>query len=428
MQTGFQVQGTMPTETSTLYVPRSADVRDLSEDKIVTVVYEYTYLESDQAGVNFEEITERHIVNIRVHFESGVPKIGDLQTPQTVLPGDVLGMNTPTVTPGAYEIMSGGFEIFSNEHDAFAHKNGVAYQQGRAPLYWYQNEYWIAYYAKTYLGKTYSSPVRLSVANYHRLRDVLDHPEYMFVDSITDTYSGNPAMLRNPKIYINDDVYTENRDGAEVQLNEFDYLIELYNKHLIDGVGKHNGQIKYANNLEFILQSDVEPLYYKDKEWKLGNSSSADNCFQGNLHGDGYTIGGLTHSLFNKLCGNVYNLGVTGSFTGAGISDNGGAVYNSWVSTSVTPTTAPVIATGGSVVNSYYNNTQYTGSYSTGATAASTREFADGTVAYKLNGYYQQKRSDIANNKKRKGSDGAYLQNNGVSVFPTLPEFSGAES
>lgn len=438
MQTGFQVQGTMPTETSTLYVPRSADVRDLSEDKIVTVVYEYTYLESDQAGVNFEEITERHIVNIRVHFESGVPKIGDLQTPQTVLPGDVLGMNTPTVTPGAYEIMSGGFEIFSNEHDAFAHKNGVAYQQGRAPLYWYQNEYWIAYYAKTYLGKTYSSPVRLSVANYHRLKDVLDHPEYMFVDSITDTYSGNPAMLRNPKIYINDDVYTENRDGAEVQLNEFDYLIELYNEHLIYGkqVGikqitgrNNNGQIQYAKNLEFILQSNVEPLYYKDKEWKLGNSSSADNCFQGNLHGDGYTIGGLTHSLFNKLCGNVYNLGVTGSFTGAGISDNGGAVYNSWVSTSAIPTTAPVIASGGSVINSYYNSAQYAaGNYSNGATAASTREFADGTVAYKLNGYYQQKRSDITSNKKRSGSDGAYLQNNGTSTFPTIHEITGSES
>lgn len=429
MQTGFQVQGTMPTETSTLYVPRSADVRDLSEDKIVTVVYEYTYLESDQAGVNFEEITERHIVNIRVHFESGVPKIGDLQTPQTVLPGDVLGMNTPTVTPGAYEIMSGGFEIFSNEHDAFAHKNGVAYQQGRAPLYWYQNEYWIAYYAKTYLGKTYSSPVRLSVANYHRLRDVLDHPEYMFVDSITDTYSNKRAMLRNPKIYINDDVYTENRDGAEVQLNEFDYLIELYNKHLIDGVGKHNGQIQYAKNLEFILQSNVEPLYYKDADWKLGDVEDFNNCFQGNLHGDGYTIGGLTHSLFDKLCGNVYNLGVTGSFTGAGISDNGGAVYNSWVSTSAIPTTAPVIASVGSVINSYYNSAQYAaGSYSNGATAASTREFADGTVAYKLNGYYQQKRSDITSNKKRTGSDGAYLQNNGVSVFPALQEFSEAES
>ena len=430
MQTGFQVQGTMPTETSTLYVPRSADVRDLSEDKIVTVVYEYTYLESDQEGVNFEEITERHIVNIRVHFESGVPKIGELQTPQTVLPGDVLGMNTPTVTPGAYEIMSGGFEIFSNEHDAFAHKNGVAYQQGRAPLYWYQNEYWIAYYAKTYLGKTYSSPVRLSVANYHRLKDVLDHPEYMFVDSITDTYSQKPAMLRNPKIYINDDVYTENRDGAEVQLNEFDYLIELYNNHLVydKNAGKHNGQIQYANNLEFILQSDVEPLYYKDKEWKLGNSSSADNCFQGNLHGDGYTIGGLKHSLFNKLCGNVYNLGVTGSFTGAGISDNGGTVYNSWISTSAIPTTAPVIASGGSVVNSYYNNTQYTGSYSNGATAATTREFVDGTVAYNLNGYYQQKRSDITSNEKRTGSDGAYLKNNGTSTFPTIHEITGSES
>lgn len=438
MQTGFQVQGTMPTETSTLYVPRSADVRDLSEDKIVTVVYEYTYLESNQAGVNFEEITERHIVNIRVHFESGVPKIGDLQTPQTVLPGDVLGMNTPTVTPGAYEIMSGGFEIFSNERDAFAHKNGVAYQQGRAPLYWYQNEYWIAYYAKTYLGKTYSSPVRLSVANYHRLKDVLDHPEYMFVDSITDTYSNKPAMLRNPKIYINDDVYTENRNGAEVQLNEFDYLIELYNKHLIDGkqVGikqitgrNNNGQIQYAKNLEFILQSDVEPLYYKDKDWTLGGDGN--NCFQGNLHGDGYTISGLTHSLFNKLCGNVYNLGVTGSFTGAGISDNGGAVYNSWVSTSATPTptTAPVIASGGSVINSYYNSAQYVAdSYNNGATAASTREFADGTVAYKLNGYYQQKRSDIANNKKRKGSDGAYLKNNGTSTFPTIHEITGSES
>ncbi|MBR4303579.1 MAG: hypothetical protein IKT80_08490, partial [Bacteroidaceae bacterium] len=142
-----------------------------------------------------------------------------------------------------------------------------------------------------------------------------------------------------------------------------------------------------------------------------------------------YTISGLTHSLFNKLCGNVYNLGVTGSFTGAGISDNGGTVYNSWISKTGTTTIPPVIATGGSVINSYYNSAQYVAdSYNNGATAATTREFADGTVAYKLNGYYQQKRSDIANNKKRKGSDGAYLQNNGVSVFPTLQEFSGAES
>ncbi len=429
MQTNFSVQGTMPTETSTLYVPRSADVRDLSEDKIVTVVYKYSYLESDLAGNNFEEIVERHIVNIRVHFESGVPKIGDLQTPQTVLPGEVLGMNTPPVTPGAYEIMGGGFEIFANEQDAFAHKNGVAYQQGRAPLYWYQNEYWIAYYAKTYLGKTYSNPVRLSVANYHRLKDVLEHPEYMYVDSITDTYSNKPAMLRNPKIYINNDVFTAKVGDEEKQFNEFDYLIKLYNEHL--HIGKDyvpdpnnkpdryiNGQIQYAKNLEFILQSDVEPLYYKDKDWTLGGDG--DNCFQGNLHGDGYTISGLTHSLFNKLCGNVYNLGVTGSFTGAGISDNGGAVYNSWISTTGITTTAPIIADGGSAVNSYYNSIQYTGSYANGATAATTREFTDGTVAYNLNGYYQQKRNDISAGKKRDGSDGAYLQNNGLSVLPSL--------
>ena len=63
-----------------------------------------------------------------------------------------------------------------------------------------------------------------------------------------------------------------------------------------------------------------------------------DQCFEGTLHGDGYTISGLSSSLFYNLCVDVYNLGVTGSFTSAGVVDKGnGYVESSWISSSSAP-------------------------------------------------------------------------------------------
>ena len=40
-QTGFTIEGIAPVETSTLYVARNSDIKDLSKEKIITVVYQY---------------------------------------------------------------------------------------------------------------------------------------------------------------------------------------------------------------------------------------------------------------------------------------------------------------------------------------------------------------------------------------------------
>ena len=99
-QKNFIINGVIPIETTTFYVAREIDINQLSEDKIITVTYLYEYIESDESGTSYETVLERHIVNILIHFESGVPTIGELMPPATVLPGDVVGLNKPTVSKG----------------------------------------------------------------------------------------------------------------------------------------------------------------------------------------------------------------------------------------------------------------------------------------------------------------------------------------
>ncbi|MBQ6309338.1 MAG: hypothetical protein IJK82_05980, partial [Prevotella sp.] len=72
-QKGFTIHGVIPMETSTLYVSRNSDIFDLSKDKIITVVYEYNYEESDESGMHITPVTERHVVNIHLQFKSGIP-------------------------------------------------------------------------------------------------------------------------------------------------------------------------------------------------------------------------------------------------------------------------------------------------------------------------------------------------------------------
>ena len=173
----------------------------------------------------------------------------------------------------------------------------------------------------------------LSVANYHDLTKVLADTEHHY-------YVDNKNVKRNSKIYINDAV-----NGA-TQLKQFyDLSKSTLDEHVRD-----------CQNLEFILHTNVS----HEGNWTpIGDEG---HCFSGNFHGDGYHIDGLDKSLFGKLCGNVYNLGVTGSFTGAGIADTGsGYVENCWISTSSTDakTSKPVFGnpnrgSGYQLVNCYY--------------------------------------------------------------------------
>ena len=420
-QTGFNITGITPNEITRLFVPRSADIRELSQDKIVTLVLKYTYLESDYEGNNFEEINERHVLNIRIHFESGVPTIGEIQAPGSVLPGTAVGMSQPRVIPGAYEILGGGWEIYTNDKDAFAHKNGSVYENSRAPLYWFQDGYWIAYYAKSYLGKTYSEPVPLTIANYHRMESVFNHPEHLYIDSVF-VKEGVKAMKRPAKIYI------DNHTCADNTLNELDYLYKFFTDTLTkagdtDGNGKPltklNSQVKDAANMVFILQSDMVPKKYTD--WNpIG---SVGHAFKGEFHGDGHTVKDLNRSLFGQFDGKVYNLGAQGTFTSSGIADTGsgiGYAENCWVETSgrqfinnshVNYLARPVLGSG-TIVNSYYIGDEYARTYVNGdATPATPLQFLNGYVSYYLNGFYLQKRSNPnIGVSYRVNSDGTYVE------------------
>ena len=429
-QENFTIHGVSPMETSTLYVARDADINDLSTEKIITVVYKYDYEESDKDGMHIVPVTERHVVNIHINFKSGVPMVEDINPPTIVLPGTGITMRIPTVTPGAYEITGGGWELFETKTNAESHVNGVPYTPSADPLYWYQDGFYLAYYAKTYLGKTYSNYVPVSVANYHDLKRVMDDKQYhLHVDY------DRTRLKRDSKIYIND--YSgSSENGLDLLKNLYDLSVSVLDGSPAAGYTVTDGKItaatgsananlvghsllntsteevtvegskivrgvKGGKNLEFFLRTDID----HPASWTpIGTD---DQCFEGTLHGDGHTISGLNNSLFNNLCGEVYNLGVTGSFTSAGVADKGdGYVESAWINTTASSGFPdgvravfgmPNNTTGSKqLVNSYYQTGK---SYSTDddeerglATAMSDRAFYNGEVAFNLNNFYLYKR------------------------------------
>jgi hypothetical protein len=328
-------------------------------------------------------------VNIHVLFKSGIPTVEDIKAPQTVLPGTYVGVREPHVTPGAYEITGGGWKIFEKKSDAESHINGIEYTPTADPLYWYQNGYYLAYYAKTYLGETYSNAVPLSVANYHDLKTMMEAGDrhHYYIDHKDAHTSGK----RYPKIYVND--YTT--DGK----NGLDLLSDLYKLTLGDatavstyGAFDTPSNVTGAKELDIIFRTNIR---HADAWTPIGDETQ---CFEGNVHGDGHYVSGLDNSLFGKLCGHVYNLGVMGTFTGGGIADdadNSGSAENCWIKTSGTPA-----ADTKAVIGSYDSDAQVTNCYYPGneafedgaAKTASKTAFYYGEVAYNLNRFYLQER------------------------------------
>ena len=413
-QKAFSIQGSEPTETTTLYVSRESNAKDVTSEKVISVVYQYTYYEADDEGEGVSLVNELHVLNIRLQMESGAPEIGPLNTPPAVLPGNSVGLKAPTVNPGLYEILTSGWELFNSEEDASLHRNGIPFTNNVTPLYWYQNQkVWLAFYSKTYLGKTYSNYVPVTVANYHDIDAIMkDTEHHLYVD--------HPGVMRNSKIYI------DNREcESDPTKSELDLLKDFFDLSLLStpaaegstlaGHSTLDNHVKGGADLEFILNSDVSPKAYTD--WTpIGN---ADQCFEGNFHGDGYTISGLNKSLFGNICGSVFNLGVTGSFTSAGVVDTGnGYVENCWINTTGTPN-GSVLAVFGNptrgsemqLVNSYYPDTK---NYSTVnnarglARAMSETDFYNGTVAYNLNSFYLNKR--YHDKKQTSGTEYQYLK------------------
>ena len=389
----FIIQGQEPTETTTLYVSRESNAYDVMSEKIITVVYQYTYYEDEDDG-SVKLTNELHVVNIHLNLESGVPQIGQLSPPGTVLPGTAVGLKAPEVNPGLYEVITNGWELYMSQDDADNHRNGLPFENNNTPVYWYQNQKnYIAFYSKTYLGKTYSNPVPLSVANYHDLDKVMqDKEHHMYVDKSN--------VMRPSKIYLDNRKCESDENKSELDLLKDFFDLSLQTQKATSGeTAGHeplDNHVRGAGNLEFILNSDLSPKKYTS--WTpIGN---ATQCFSGNLHGDGHAVSGLSASLFGSLCGNVYNLGVTGSFTGAGVADTGdGYVANCWVKTTGTPAAGVKAvfgnpsATDGStqVFNCYYpeSNSGYTAG---AARKMPDKAFYNGEVAYNLNGFYLNKR------------------------------------
>ena len=401
-QKHFTIHGVSPTETSTLYVSRESDIYDLSKEKIVTVIYQYDYDETDGSD-NVTPISERHILNIHLTFKSGVPTVEKITKPDIILPGDFTSLREPAVTPGAYEITGGGWELFETQRDAESHTNGVEYTPAFDPLYWYQDEWYVAYYAKSYLGRTYSNAVPVSVANYHDLAEVMadgNKEHHMYID--------NKNVKRESKIYIND--YSgSGKNGLDLFKNLYDLSLrtEVATSGDLKDHAPLDEHVRAGDNLQFFLRADIsrEDNPEVADEWTPIASGVSQPCFEGVLHGDGHTVSGLDNSLFGKLCGSVYNLGVTGSFTSAGVADTGkGYVESCWVKTTGTPDGSVKAVFGNptaaanykQVVNSYCQTGK---TYSTTdtdkhglATAMSEQAFYNGTLAYDLNNFYLYKR------------------------------------
>lgn len=397
----FVIHGMSPTITSTLYVSSESDINDLTKEKIITVIYLYEYEESDESGLNVTPVSERHVVNIHINFRSGIPEIGKLDAPSLVLPGTSAGLQLPGYTEGAYVVTNAGWEMFSNQSDADTHTNGMEFVNNETPLYLYQNGYYVAYYVETYLGKTYSNSVQFKVANYHDLKRVIDDKRHHY-------YIDHENVKVSPNIYVND--YSSTGENGLDMLKKL-YDVSLHNDMDEDGHPKKidndadghytlNARVRGAKKLEFFLRTDLD---HSGSPWTPIGGGDGEPCFSGTLHGDGHHISGLSNSLFGKLCGSVYNLGVTGSFTGGGVADSGeGYVANCWVKTTGTPLPGmkavlgkPEALSGTQIFNCYYPKSNGYDTEDNGrgiARAMEERDFYNGTVAYNLNGYYLYKR------------------------------------
>ena len=430
----FIIQGQEPTETTTLYVSRESNAYDVMKEKIITVVYQYTYYEDEDDG-SVKLTNELHVINVRLDLQSGVPQIGLLSPPATVLPGNAVGLMAPNVNPGLYEVLTSGWEFYGSQDDADNHRNGVPFENNNTPVYWYQNgKTYVSFYSKTYLGKTYSNPVPLSVANYHDLDDVMkDKEHHMYVD--------NTNVDRAPKIYLDNRACESDENKSELDLLKDFFDLSLQTQMATSGETKdHNtldNHVHAGRNLEFILNSDLSPKKYTT--WTpIGNDNTTGTngqCFEGTLHGDGHTLSGLSSSLFGHLCGEVYNLGVTGSFTGAGIAETGdGYIENSWVKSSATSGFNSTSAVFGNptrtasdkrglvqIENCYYpeSNAYAVPSSNTHGVARQMpdKAFYNGEVAYNLNGFYLHKRYYQGSNLKT-GTAYQYLQPNADGTLP----------
>ena len=200
---------------------------------------------------------------------------------------------------------------------------------------------------------------------------------------------------RASKIYIND--YSEDAKSGLDLLKDL-YDLSVGNTSNLTGHASLNERVSNMQNLEIFFHANTAPKAYANNWTPLANGEN--QCYNGTIHGEGYYIDGLKSSFIGHLCGHVYNLGVNGSFTSAGLADTGdGYVENCWVKTTGTPSSGvkavfgdPTATNWVQVNNCYYAAPEGSDYQSGLAVRKDSRAFYNGEVAYDLNGYYLKER------------------------------------
>jgi hypothetical protein len=257
--------------------------------------------------------------------------------------------------------------------------------------------------------------VPFSVANYHDLKAVMSDTEHHL-------YIDHPDVKRASKIYINDytnDANADAKSGLDLLKDLYDLTVtpttydadgnaekvtegNLAGHRELNNTGEKG--VQNMQNLEVFFHANTEPKVYADSWTPI--ASGNDECYAGTIHGEGYHVDGLTKSFIGHLCGHVYNLGVNGSFTSAGLADSGdGYVENCWVKTTGSPA-GDVYAVFGNptdenATTKQIENCYYAvggGDYKTTdgghgiARRMTEQQFYNGEVAYNLNGFYLKER------------------------------------
>lgn len=245
---------------------------------------------------------------------------------------------------------------------------------GDFTCYYYENRYYLRYYAKTSAGK-FGQLVSITVHDYHRMKDVMKNP---YVKNYMYLYQGCRA-------YIED---------AEDLAAFYDYC---NNYAVIDTVDVKTGRRfnpRGAEGIDFYIMNDITlPDSLKDR-----SVGTVTNPFLGTLHGMGSTIKGLHQSLFgyagkSGVTNGIYNLGVAGDFTanpliGTVTSGSTLQVENCFTYTTASTVSGHAFVGSGSATlkNCFYQaEKSYTGSQ---GTAKGAKYYNDGRLTYDLNSYY----------------------------------------
>ncbi len=302
-----------------------------------------------------------YVINLTIRYLLGPTITGNAVIENCALPGELIYANASNVevemdqetmaVAGAYwQLKSPNgttVKLVDTDDGAVA---GATTAEVQFPAYWYQNG-WDLQYVMNINGLDFTKGTaddatypNVEVHNYHRM------------NATDGTRQFDLLPVEGARIYIED----------LADLNRFvEYLGETTKDVTLAGTSL-KAHPAGAEGLKFYLLNDltVDDL----------SAASTSATFKGEFHGNGHTITlPEGQPLLYNNAGQVYNTGFVmqgkGSYTKGVINVTGGTTDNCF----------------------FYDPKALSGSYNT-STAASSRDFLHGKVAYNLNGEYLQAR------------------------------------